>query len=106
MATDPQLSEQIRREVAAAVAPLERKLEEQDEWMNGLFLALEDLLQALLRENPALVQSAIVDWQTAADRYELASQGLYPDETVQRLEPRKMLYRMLRATGALRHHEG
>lgn len=101
MAIDPQLSELIRREVATAVAPLEKKLDAQDEWMNGLFLALEDVMQALLKKHPALVAAAIKDWQVASDRYDLACQGLYQDESPERLEPRKLLYRMLRATGAL-----
>lgn len=103
MAIDPQLAELISREVAAAVAPFEKKLDAQDEWANGLFLALEDLMQALLKESPALVASVIKDWQVASDRYDLACKGLYPDESPERLEPRKMLYRMLLTTGALRH---
>lgn len=106
MATENQVSEQIRREVAAATAELRQKLDQQDEWMNGLFLALEDLMQALLRANPEMVEPAIADWQKAAEHYELASQGLYPDESPERLEPRKMLYRMLNATGALQHRQG
>lgn len=106
MATDPLLADEIRRAVAAEVAALERRLDDQDEWMNGLFLAIEDLMQALLREQPALVASAIRDWQAASDRYELARQGLYADESQKRLEPRKMLYQLLHATGALQPFEG
>lgn len=109
MVNDPQLTELIRAEVQRAVAEatelLLKKLDEQDEWANGLLLALEDLMQALAKARSPVLETVIQDWQKAADHYELARQGLYPDESAQRLEPRKLLYRMLRATGALRHLE-
>lgn len=105
MATEFELTKRIRREVATALAPFEKKLEAQDEWINGLFMAFEDLMQALLKENPALVQQAVKDWRCASDHYDLAGKGLYQSESRERLQPRKMLYRMLLASGALEQLE-
>lgn len=109
MAIDSQFDELIRgavqQAVSAAVEPLHKKLDEQDEWMNGLYLALLDLMQALAKEQSPELAQVIPAWMSAADHYELAKQGLYPDESPERLEPRKLLYRMLLTTGALRHLE-
>lgn len=107
MAIDPHLAEwlngEIQRAVSQAVEPLQKKLDEKVEWMDGLFLALLDLMQAMAKErSPELVQ-VIPIWMAAADHYELACKGLYPDASPEKLEPRKLLYRMLLTTGALRH---
>lgn len=106
MAIDSQAVELIRAEVlravAAVVEPLEKKLDEQDEWMNGLFLALQDLCQALAKERSPVLAAVIPGWEKIADQYDLACKGLYPDVSPERLEPRKLLYRILLTTGALR----
>lgn len=92
MATITQL---IRDEIE----PLRAEIDRVDEWANGLFQALEDVLRPLLKANPALVQEIEPLWCRAAQQYEQLQQGLllYTDEqpTLERLEGRKILYRTL-----------
>lgn len=106
MVIDPRLVEMLRgevsRSVAAAIAPLEKKLDAQDEWMNGLYLVLEDLLHALAQERSPLLERLLPQLQEAAEQYPLACQGLLPDDSPHSLEPRKLLYRSLQHAGALR----
>lgn len=109
MTTDPQQAEWLRGEiqqaVAAAIAPLQQALDAQDEWMNGLYLVLDELLHALAQERSPLLERLLPRLQEAADHYPLACQGLHSDDSPHSLEPRKLLYRSLQRAGALRHLE-
>lgn len=107
MATASEAHEQLRAEmrqaIAAAIAPLRQQLDQQDEWMNGLYLALLELLQATAKEQPAVIRRLLPAWEKVADRYEQMQRHPAANESPERLEPRKLLYRMLQTTGALRH---
>ena len=98
MLIDPEVQkfvrEEVQRSVEQATASLRIELEALDEWANGLFEAMEELLQALGRAQPAVLAELEPKWRAAAAAYALA-----PDDA-QRLEARKMLYGMLHSSGA------
>ena len=56
MAINPETTEWVRallqQEIERAVAPLRQELDELDDWANGVFAALADVLPLLLRKNP------------------------------------------------------
>jgi hypothetical protein len=59
-----------------------------------MFQVLMDVLPELLRHNPCLAEKIEPNWRQAAERYDVLRQAtsLDPDETPDRLEPRKQLY--------------
>jgi len=87
----------------AEVAQLRIDLDRQDEWMNGLFLVLADVLPPLLRQQPAVAAVLAPMWRNADGRFaeEEANPGQAEcfDETAERLEPRKLLYRRIDVLG-------
>ena len=103
MAINPETTEWVRallqQEIERAVAPLRQELDELDDWANGVFAALEDVLIPLLKAQPDIARKVQPLWLLAAQRYEQLekSQGQADDfhETAALLEARKMLYRQL-----------
>lgn len=83
---------------ASAAAPLREEIDRLDDWMNGLFIVLINVLPHLLRSQPELAQQLEPQWRSAADRFErlAPTNGHNEDgETAELLEARKMLYRTL-----------
>ena len=100
----------IQQNLEQRVAVLEKELAElrlevdrNDDWAMGLLAVLNDVLPHLLRSNPQMSEQLGASWRKTADRYEaLASQtgrADGPEETVERLEPTKMLYRLFHVLG-------
>lgn len=77
-------------------ALLGKKISASDDWSNGVFCALVDVLHVLSRELPSVVRELEPQWQKAAERY-----NTLPDdsEEAQRLEARKILFGMLTSDG-------
>ena len=73
-------------------------MDEVDDWANGVFLALQDLVYVLAREYPKVVPPLTDTWRQDAARYAELEQGAAPDPGQPNeqalLEARKMLYRM------------
>ena len=73
-------------------------MDEVDDWANGVFLALQDLVYVLAREYPNVVPPLTDKWRQDAARYAELEQGAEPDPDQPNeqalLEARKMLYRM------------
>lgn len=87
---------------ARATEPLREEIDKVDEWANGLFTVLVQLLPGLLGANPLLAQQLEPQWRRAAERFDQLAAGgppAEPDETMDRLEAPKMLYRILETMG-------
>lgn len=87
------------------VRELRSEIDRVDDWANGLFAVLTDVLPALLKANPELAARLAPKWRDAADRFDRADQaqptGAGRDiETAEFLEARKMLYRLFDLLGA------
>ena len=105
MAINPETTEWVRallqQEIERAVAPLRQELDELDDWANGVFAALADVLPLLLRKNPEIAVVLEPMWRGAAERREHLQQPQAQaqaddfHETEHLLEARKMLYRQL-----------
>ena len=82
---------------ARAVEPLKAEINRVDDWANGLFVVLNNVLPFLLREHPALAREIAPQWRNAAecfDRIDVQGLPAQADEPLEFLEARKMLFRM------------
>lgn len=105
MAINPETTEWVRallqQEIGKAVAPLRQEIDQLDDWANGVFAALADLLPPLLRKHPDIAADLEPLWRYASERWQHLqqpqAQGQAVDfhETEHLLEARKMLYRQL-----------
>lgn len=100
MALNPETTEWVRallqQEIGKAVAPLRQEIDQVDDWANGVFAALNDLLPPLLKKHPDIAHDLEPLWRYASEQYDtLDSTGQADDfhETQGLLEARKMLYR-------------
>lgn len=90
------INEQIQRAVAEAVAPLRAEISLVDDFANGVFAVLLDVLPFLLRQHPELAEKIEPLWHKAVNDFELAKAGRDPDkQTPEFYEARKMLYRIV-----------
>ena len=99
------------------VAQLEAKLEaltievdRNDDWANGLFRVLVDVLPHLLRAHPDLAVHLGRHWKNEAERYEVlkSDPGQAEDfhDTAEKAEATKMLYRMFEALDVWPQQDG
>lgn len=97
------LREQVRQEVEQRMAPLRRELDGLDDWANGVFAALLDLLLPLLKTHPELAQTLEAVWSRAAQQYALLQRqpgrAAKLQTSPELLEARKMLYWVLAQLG-------
>ncbi|MBK6742495.1 MAG: hypothetical protein IPG66_05755 [Hydrogenophilales bacterium] len=79
------------------------EIDRVDDFATGVFQALHDVLAYLLPTQPDLARQLMPLWREAAVRHDevRGSTGQLDNlnETVERLEPRKMLYRMFDVAG-------
>jgi len=102
MSLTPETTEWVRallqQEIEKAVAPLHQKIDQLDDWTNGVFAALSDLLPPLLKKYPDIATDLEPMWRYASEQYDTLSstdQADDFDETQELLEARKVLYRQL-----------
>lgn len=82
---------------ARAVEPLQAEINKVDDWANGLFVVLNDVLPFLLRQFPDLAAEVGPAWRGAAedfDRIDVHGLPAKPDEPLEFLEARKMFFRL------------
>ncbi|EHQ1843451.1 hypothetical protein JYZ08_004646 [Salmonella enterica subsp. enterica serovar Saintpaul] len=79
---------------------LKKECDHIDDWSNGIFLALFDLLMVLSRENPEVLKQLEPRWKKNYDEYMRAEANNHIGQNARRLEARKMLYGMLNSFGA------
>lgn len=82
---------------ARTAAVLREEINRVDDWANGIFAALRDVLLHQLKANPSLAAALAPGWRQAAedfDRINLHGLPAAPDEPLEFLEARKMLYRL------------
>ena len=75
-----------------------------DDWANGVFAALRDVLVYQLRRNPGMGEALAPGWRDASqafDMIDLYGQAPQPDEPLEYLEARKMLYRQFVLLGLM-----
>lgn len=87
---------------ARAVEPLKAEINQVDDWANGVFVVLRDVLPYLLKTFPELARDMAPQWSAAAldfDRIDVQGHPAKPDEPLEFLEARKMLYRTFALLG-------
>lgn len=93
---------QITLSNASNAATLRAEINKVDDWANGVFLALKDVLSFLMKTNPALAREVEPRWREAAQDFDLIDLQGKPakeDEPLELLEARKMLYRIFSVLG-------
>lgn len=98
------LQAQMAIHSARTAAALREEINKVDDWANGIFAALRDMLAYQLRESPELGKALAKSWSGVAKDFDRISvQGLpaNPDEPLEFLEARKMLYRLFVSLGSI-----
>lgn len=82
---------------ARTAAVLREEINKVDDWANGIYAALRDVLACQLRQSPELGKALAKSWSRAArefDRIHVHGLPARKDEPLEFLEARKMLYRI------------
>ena len=102
MSLTPDTTEWVRallaQEIEKAVAPLRQEIDQLDDWANGVFAALSDVMPVLLKTQPEIACYLEPMWREASEQYDrIGSIGQADDfhGTQALLEASKMLYRQL-----------
>ena len=101
------LQAQMAIHSARTAAVLREEINKVDDWANGIFAALRDVLAHQLRESPELAQALAKNWKGVAqdfDRTQKHGTAANAQETLEFLEARKMLYRVFVAAGSVPKH--
>ncbi len=89
---------------AKTAAILRAEINKVDEWANGIFAALRDVLGHQLRQSPELASDLAGKWgqvEKDFDRIHVQGQAPRPHETLEYLEARKMLFKYFSVAGTL-----
>ena len=98
------LQAQMAIHSARTAAVLREEINKVDDWANGIFAALRDVLAYQLRESPELGKALAKSWSDVAKDFDrISDQGMpsNPDEPLEFLEARKMLYRLFVSLGSM-----
>lgn len=82
---------------ARSAALLREEIDRLDDWANGLYLVLLNVLPFLMKAHPEMARQVEPQWRSAAERFEALADGARSDdgETAELLEARKMLHSVL-----------
>ena len=89
---------------AKTAAILRAEIIKVDEWANGIFAALRDVLGHQLRKSPELANDLATCWSEVAqdfDRIHVQGEAPRPHENLEYLEARKMLFKYFSVNGSL-----
>ncbi len=89
---------------ARTAAVLREEINKVDDWANGIYAALRDVLMHQLRESPELGKTLAKNWSRAArdfDRIHVQGLPAKQHEPLEFLEARKMFYRVFTHLGAM-----
>ena len=89
---------------ARTAAVLREEINKVDDWANGIFAALRDVLELQMRDSPAIAKELAQNWSEVAldyDRIIKQGQPAKADEPLELLEARKMLYRFFQVLGVM-----
>lgn len=93
--------EELRQE--QEIERLRAEIDRVDEWATGVYQVLRDVLPPLLATHPDIAAEVAPHWRLASERFDAVQantgQNEDIDETVERLEARKMLYCQLDLLG-------
>lgn len=98
------LQAQMAIHSARTAAVLREEINKVDDWANGVFVALRDVLMHQFKQNPKLVQAVMGQWALAAEKFNQAENegvALPEGETLELLEARKMLYELSVVLGSM-----
>lgn len=87
---------------ARTAAVLREEITKVDDWANGIFAALRDVLGHQLKESPEMGKALAKTWSRAArdfDRIHVHGLPAKPHEPLELLEARKMYYRLFSHVG-------
>ena len=93
------------RELRQEIAQLRAEIDRVDNWANGIFLVLQEVLPPLLKKNPEIASHLRDSWRAAAEKLDDLERGVEqrddPEEaeSLESLEVRKILYRTLDLLG-------
>lgn len=93
---------QIAISNARITASLKAEIDRVDDWANGLFVLMSDVLPYLLIAHPELARQVKPEWQRAAedfDRIDVYGLPAHPDEPLEVLEARKIMLRTFEIMG-------
>lgn len=98
----PEVATWIRLQMTIAATracePVRRDLQRVDDWTNGVFAVLVDVLPFMLRRHPGWARQIGARWGEAAERFDQIEAGAKrpgeDDESAELLEARKMLFRL------------
>lgn len=81
------------------ISRLKLEVDRNDDWANGLFMVLADVLPPFLKAHLEIAARLAPRWKEAAERFDAlevqAGQADDFHETAEKLEPTKMLYQRL-----------
>lgn len=89
---------------ARTAAVLREEINKVDDWANGIYAALRDVLAYQLRQSPELGKALAKNWSRAAsdfDRIHVHGLPARKDEPLEFLEARKMFYRVFSHLGTM-----
>lgn len=89
---------------AKTAAILRAEITKVDDWANGIFAALRDVLSHQLRKSPELASDLAAQWSCTAaefDQIHLHGQAPRDNESLEYLEARKMLFRLFSVVGSM-----
>ena len=102
----PEVSAWIQAQIATSnasnAATLRAEINKVDDWANGVFMVLLNVLPGVLRSNPELARQIAPQWEKASedfDRIDVQGKPAKPDEPLEFLEARKMMYRIFGLLG-------
>ena len=93
------IDERVEQALQKRLEPIQRELDELDDFCNGLLLALAEVLPHIWKADEGISRTLAKTWGEAARQFDQIEKldGQHPDfdQTLELLRPRKVLYDIL-----------